>query len=100
MEFLVQFEFEIPVDVAESEVEERQRAEADAAETLASEGRLIRLWSASTGKSQSKVLGLYRAGSPGELDELLSALPLRKWMRISIQPLFQHPNDPAVRADC
>ena len=99
MEFLVQFELDIPDGVAESEVEDRERAETAAAETLADKGHLVRLWRASVGTSQPTVLGLYRAGSKAELDELLGALPLFEWMRTSITPLVQHPNDPArIRA--
>jgi muconolactone delta-isomerase len=44
MEFLVQFELNIPDGVPESDVEDRERAEAAAAETLAGEGHLVRLW--------------------------------------------------------
>jgi muconolactone delta-isomerase len=95
MEFLVQFELDIPDGVSESEVEDRQRAEAKAAETLAEEGHLVRLWKASVGPSRTTILGLYRADSKEELDGLLGALPLYEWMRTSITPLLQHPNDPA-----
>jgi muconolactone D-isomerase len=95
MEFLVRFETNIPAGVPESEVEERQRAEATAAETLADQGHLVRLWRASTGYGPSEVLGLYRAGTNAELDALLAALPLYEWMRITVTPLDQHPNDPA-----
>jgi muconolactone delta-isomerase len=95
MEFLVRFELDIPDGVAESEVESRQRAEAAAAETLADEGHLVRLWRASVEPGPTTVLGLYRAGSKAELDGLLGALPLYEWMDTSITPLLQHPNDPA-----
>ena len=99
MEFLVQFEVEIPDGVAESEVEDRQRAEAAAAETLADEGHLVRLWQASVGTGRPTVLGLYRADSVAELDGLLGGLPLYEWMQTSITPLVPHPNDPArIRA--
>jgi len=94
MEFLVQFELTIPDGVPESEVEDRQRAEAAAAETLAGEGHLVRLWHTTVGAGGTTVLGLYRAGSRAELDGLLGALPLYEWMRTSITPLVQHPNDP------
>jgi muconolactone delta-isomerase len=94
MEFLVQFELDVPDDISESEVEERERAEAAAAEALADQGHLVRLWQASVGTGRTKVLGLYRAGSKAELDGLLGALPLYEWMRTSITPLVQHPNDP------
>jgi muconolactone delta-isomerase len=95
MEFLVQFEVHIPDGVAESEVEDRERAEAAAAETLADEGHLVRLWQASVGSGRTTVLGLYRAGSKAELEGLLGALPLYDWMHTSITSLVQHPNDPA-----
>jgi muconolactone delta-isomerase len=95
MEFLVQFELDIPDGVPESEVEDLERAEAAAAESLADHGNLVRLWRASTGDGPTTVLGLYRSGSRSELDSLLISLPLYKWMRMSITTLGQHPNDPA-----
>ena len=94
MEFLVQFELNIPDGIPESEVQDRERAEAAAAETLAGEGHVVRLWQASVGTGRTTVIGLYRAGSRAELDGLLGALPLYEWMRTSITPLVQHPNDP------
>ena len=94
MEFLVEFELDIPDRVPESEVDARERAEASAAETLADQEHLVRLWRASVGTGPTTVLGLYRAGSKAELDGLLGALPLYEWMRTSITPLVQHPNDP------
>ena len=96
MEFLVQFELSIPDGVPESEVEDRERAEAAAAKTLADEGHLVRLWQASVGSGRTTVLGLYRAGSKAELEGLLGALPLYDWMHTSITSLVQHPNDPMI----
>src|SRR3989442_3748600 len=93
MEFLVQLELNVPDGVPESEVEDRKRAEAAAAETLAGEGHLVRLWQAPVGTSRTTVLGLYRAGSKAELDGLLGALPLDEWMRTSLTPLDEQPHD-------
>jgi muconolactone delta-isomerase len=99
MEFLVEFELDIPNNVPRSEVKERERAESIAADALADQGRLVRLWKVSTGNSPTTILGLYRADSKAELDELLGALPLYEWMYTSITPLLQHPNDPVgIRA--
>ena len=95
MEFLVQFELDIPDGVAESKVDARQRSEAAAAAKLAEEGHLVRLWRASLGPDRMPTLGLYRAGSQAKLEALLAALPLYDWMRTSITPLVPHPNDPA-----
>ena len=95
MEFLVEFDLNIPDGALESEVKDRERAEAAAAEALADEGYLVRLWRASVRPGEARVLGLYRAASEAELDGLLGALPLSEWMHTSITPLEKHPNDPA-----
>jgi muconolactone delta-isomerase len=95
MEFLVEFELDIPDIVPDSEVEEREMAEAVAASGLADQGHLLRLWRASPGTGPTTVLGLYRANSNAELNGLLGALPLHEWMHTSVTPLLQHPNDPA-----
>ena len=44
MDFLVEFDIQIPDDAPGSEVEERQRGEAAAAARLAREGHLVRVW--------------------------------------------------------
>jgi muconolactone D-isomerase len=85
---------DIPEGVPESEIEDREKAEATAAETLADHGHLVRLWRASIGNGPMTALGLYRSGSRAELDALLAALPLYEWLRTSITPLDPHPNDP------
>jgi muconolactone delta-isomerase len=91
MEYLVQFELDIPAGVPKPEVEGRERAEAAAAEALADHGHLVRLWRASTGHGLPTVLGLYRAGSKAELDAILTALPLYEWMHTSVTPLPSAP---------
>jgi muconolactone D-isomerase len=94
MEFLVQFDLALP-DSAGSEVEALVRDEAAAADKLADEGYLVRLWWASVGTGRTTAIGLYRARNEAELDGILRALPLYEWMLTSITPLVQHPNDPA-----
>lgn len=94
MDFLVEFDIHIPDEAPRSEVEERQRGEAAAAAGLAREGHLVRVWTMPAAAGESKVLGLYRADSPTQLDRLLGALPLADWMRVTITPLEPHPNDP------
>ncbi len=44
MEFLVEFDVNVPDGAPESEVKERQDGEASAAAKLADEGHLLRLW--------------------------------------------------------
>jgi muconolactone delta-isomerase len=98
MEFLVEFDVEVPDGTAEVEVERRKRAEADAAAGLAAEGYLVRLWRPTGGADNLAAVGLYAADSRAELDELLRALPLAEWMRMRVVPLAPHPNDPGQRA--
>jgi len=95
VEFLVEFEIKIPEGTPESEVKDREDAEADAAAKLVEEGHLVRVWKLPVGAGETQVLGLYRADSETELDGLLRALPLYEWMRVSVTPLALHPNDPA-----
>ena len=95
MEFLVEFEITVPDGTTESEVEDREAAEAGAAAKLVEDGHLVRVWKLPAGSGETPVLGLYRADSETELDGLLRALPLYEWMRVSVTPLAPHPNDPA-----
>ena len=95
MEFLVEFEINIPEGTPASEVNDRENAEAVAAAKLVDDGHLVRLWKRPVTYGDPKVLGLYRAESETELDALLAALPLAEWMRVTITALAPHPNDPA-----
>ena len=96
MEFLVEFEVEVPDGTSETEVEQRQRAEADAAAGLAADGHLLRLWRTAAAAGDRAAVGLYAADSRAELDALLGALPLADWMQMTVVPLMPHPNDPAL----
>ena len=90
MEFLVEFDVNAPAGTPESEVKDREAAEAAATRRLAEEGYLVRVW-----RRDGRILGLYRAHGRSELDGLLGALPLRDWMQVTVTPLETHPNDPA-----
>ncbi|HEV3054926.1 MAG TPA: muconolactone Delta-isomerase family protein [Solirubrobacteraceae bacterium] len=94
MEFLVEFEVDIPDGTPASQVEVRNSAEASAAARLVDEGHLVRLWKPPTAPGETKAVGLYRADSDAQLDGLLRALPLYDWMQIRVTPLEPHPNDP------
>jgi muconolactone D-isomerase len=95
MEFLVEFVVNVPDGTPESEVSDRQNAEATAAAELARDGHLLHVWKV-VAADEAKVLGLYRADSAAQLDDLLRALPLYDWMRVTVTPLEPHPNDPAA----
>ena len=99
MEFLVEFEITVPEGTPQTEVKDRERAEADAAAKLAEDGHLLRLWKRPLSKGangETRVVGLYRARSEDALNDLLGALPLNQWMTVSITALEPHPNDPAA----
>jgi muconolactone delta-isomerase len=94
MEFLVEFDVEVPEGTLESEVELRSRAEASAAAGLVDDGHLLRVWRRNAVAGDAMVIGLYAAESGAELEGLLGALPLSDWMRVTVTPLAPHPNDP------
>ena len=95
MEFLVEFELEVPPGTPHAEVEQRERAESAAAAKLADDGHLVRLWKRPLVGDGTTAIGLYRADSEAELDDLLGALPVADWLRVTVTPLEAHPNDPA-----
>jgi muconolactone delta-isomerase len=95
VDFLVEFEINVPEGTPEPEVNDREKAEAVAAAKLVEDGHLVRLWKIPVAYGDPKVLGLYRAGTETELDALLAALPLAEWMRVTITALAVHPNDPS-----
>ena len=96
MEFLVEFHVDVPAGTSETEVNDRERAEAVAATKLAGEGHLLRVWKRPLLTGETNVLGLYCAESETELDGLLNALPLYEWMTVTVTGLERHPNDPAA----
>ena len=96
MEFLVEFEVEVPAGTPDAEVEHHQRAESAAAAKLSEDGHLVRLWTRPFAGDGTTAIGLYRADSEAELDGLLAALPLADWLHVAVTPLEAHPNDPAA----
>jgi muconolactone delta-isomerase len=94
MEFLVELEVEVPAGTPDAEVEQHQRAESVAAAKLAEDGHLVRLWRRPLVGDGTTAIGLYRAFSQAQLEDLLAALPLAEWLRITVTPLEAHPNDP------
>ncbi len=79
MEFLVEFEVEVPNGTPASEVEQGSRAEASAAARLMGEGHLLRLWRRTAITDGTKAVGVSAADSEAQLDGVLRALPLADW---------------------
>ena len=97
MEFLVKFEINVPAGTSESEVQDREQAEARAVAELARQGHVVRIWKLPDEDGGGSVLGLYRADAETELDALLKALPLSDWMDLTVTRLETHPNDPLTK---
>jgi muconolactone D-isomerase len=93
MEYLVEFELDIPGGTADSAVRSRVAAEAIATANLARQGHLIRLWKR---PEESRAVGLFRADNRAEIDALLADLPLSDWLHIGVTALVPHPNDPKL----
>ena len=98
MEYLVEFEVEVPAGTPDAELEQHQRAESAAAAKLAENGHLVRLWRRPLVGDGTTAIGLYRSDSKAELEDLLAALPLADWLRVTVMPLEAHLNDPATAA--
>ncbi|HTI85554.1 MAG TPA: muconolactone Delta-isomerase family protein, partial [Alphaproteobacteria bacterium] len=72
MEFLVEFEVEVPAGTPDADVEQHQRAESAAAAKLAADGHPARPWRWPLVGDGTTAIGLYRADSEAELDGLLA----------------------------
>src|SRR2546428_13698249 len=96
MESLAKFHLEFPANTPDAEVEQHQRAESTAAASRAEEGLLVRLWRRPLVGDGTTAIGLYRAFSQAQLEDLLAGLPLADWLRVTVTPLEAHPNDPAT----
>jgi muconolactone D-isomerase len=74
VEFMVEFEVNVPDGALGSEVEARNSAEASAAARLVDEGHLLRLWKSPAAHAETKALGLYCADSVKRSSPIYSAL--------------------------
>jgi muconolactone delta-isomerase len=98
VEFLVEFEVNVPDGTPDAEVQRRNNAEAAAAAELVEQGHLRRVWKKRVSADRANVVGLYRADNEAQLDRLLDSLPLAEWMHVTVTRLDRHPNDPALHA--
>jgi len=91
-EFLVTFVVDVPAGTSPDLVDDLGTQEAERTRALAGRGQLVRLWSLGPGRN----LGLWRADDARSLREILSALPMARWLTTEIVPLAPHPSDPAA----
>ena len=92
MEFLVHININLPPGMPGDERQALSAAESAQAATLATAGRLVRLWRM---PGRTANWGLWRASDATDLHNSLTSLPLWPYMDIEVTPLAEHPNDPA-----
>ena len=85
MEYLVEFEVNVPGGIPAPQVQDREDAEATAAARLADEGRLVRVWRRPVAAGEARVLGVYRADDRAQLDgrastQIETAAPALDWL--------------------
>ena len=83
-EFLTTFTVSVPVGTPGQAVDDIWAREARRAKELAGQGHLLRLWGL---PGPSRVLGLWNAGSPAEMQAILKSLPMDVWMTVETTPL-------------
>lgn len=98
MLYLVRMDVHLPADMSAEERERLTNAEREYSQALQRDGRFRHLW---------RVVGAYANYSVfdvegnDELHDLLSGLPMFRYMSVDVTPLAEHPNalGRAVRED-
>jgi muconolactone delta-isomerase len=98
MEYLVTMTTHVPEGTPEEDVQEIRRREAGRSRELAAQDHLLRLWHPPLQPGEWRSLGLFAADDDGQLEEMLTSMPLRVWRTDDVTPLAPHPNDPAPPA--
>jgi muconolactone delta-isomerase len=88
----VTFTLAVPPGTPGQTVHDTTAREAQAAQDLAVQGHLRRLWTLPDGRA----LGLYQARDAAQMQAILASLPLAPWMTMDATPLSPHPSDPAI----
>jgi muconolactone delta-isomerase len=96
VEYLVTMTTHVPDGTPEPAVDAIRAREAAHSRGLAAQGHLLRLWRPPLPPGEWRTLGLFAAAGPGQLEEVLSSMPLRVWRTDEVTPLRPHPNDPAL----
>jgi len=84
----------VPDGTSEKVVSEIRGREAARSRQLAEQGHLLRLWRPPLKPGEWRTIGLFAAADHGDLEKVLTSMPLRVWRADKITPLSPHPNDP------
>jgi muconolactone D-isomerase len=95
MDYLVTMTTQVPDGTSQEAIEDIRAREATRSRELAARGHLLRLWRPPRQPGEWRTLGLFVADDDGQLEEVLSSMPLRVWRTDEVLPLSPHPNDPA-----
>jgi len=94
MEYLVAMMTHVPDGTSEKVVSEIRGREAARSRQLAEQGHLLRLWRPPLKPGEWRTIGLFAAADHGDLEKVLTSMPLPVWRADKITPLSPHPNDP------
>ena len=87
-EFLVRIEIRLPPELPEPQRAQLLDAESARGRELIEAGKLRRIWRI---PGRMANVSLYDVADADELHELLSSLPLARWMDIRVEALAVHP---------
>jgi muconolactone delta-isomerase len=96
MEYLVTMTTHVPAGTSETAVEDIRAREAAHTRELAAQRHVLRLWRPPLQPGEWRTLGLFAAADDGQLEDVLTSMPLRVWRTDEVTPLAPHPNDPAA----
>jgi muconolactone D-isomerase len=88
MLFQVHMSVHIPHDVDAASIEKLGEREHERAKELQEQGKWLHLWRVA-GKFAN--VSIFDVESPAELHEILSSLPLYRFMEVSVTALCHHP---------
>jgi muconolactone D-isomerase len=89
MLFMAEMEVRLPADMPAEHAEDLKARERAIAQRLQRDGRWRHLWRVA---GRYANVSVFDVGSPDELHDLLSGLPLFPYMDIRVTPLARHPS--------
>lgn len=89
MLYLVRMDIDLPTDLPSDELAALQAAEQEYSQSLQRDGRFRHIWRVAGAYANYSV---FDVSSHDELHELLSGLPMFRYIRAHVTPLATHPN--------
>ena len=89
MLFMVEMDLNVPLDYDPAHFEELKATEKARAEQLQQHGKWRHLWRVA---GQYANVSIFDVESAGELHDIMTSLPLYKFMTVKVTALCQHPS--------